>query len=118
MGENSENNSVNIYLRIRPSKISESTSPAKSYMDINSSSSSMVVIENKPYVFDNVFYSASTQEEIFQIIVSINNQKDSRIQNKSGKNFRSRALKNSLKDSIRALVLTANPAQEKHTPWA
>lgn len=66
-----ENNSVNVYLRIRPSQIWESSSPAKTYMDINSSTEKMIVIEKNPFVFDNVFYSASTQGEIFQRIVSI-----------------------------------------------
>lgn len=63
-------NSVNIYLRMRPALIGENSSPAKTYIDINSSSENMIVIENQPYAFDNVFYSNSSQEDIFQRIVS------------------------------------------------
>lgn len=65
-----DNNSVKIYLRIRPAQIWEATSPAKSYMDISSSTEKMLIIENNPYAFDNVFYTGSTQDEVFQRIVS------------------------------------------------
>ena len=64
------NNSVNIFLRMRPPLLGENSSPAKTYIDINSSSENMIVIENQPYAFDNVFYPNSSQEDIFQRIVS------------------------------------------------
>lgn len=68
-----ENSSVKIYLRVRPAQIWEAVSPAKTYIDLKSSSKQMIVIENTPHAFDNVFYHSSTQEEVFERIVSIKN---------------------------------------------
>lgn len=65
-----ENNSVNVYLRIRASQLWEAASPAKSYIDYNASMEKMIILEQNPYAFDHIFYSSSTQGEVFQKIVS------------------------------------------------
>lgn len=69
-----ENNSVNVYLRIRASQIWEASSPAKSYIDYQQSTDKMLILETNPYAFDHVFYSQSTQDEVFQKIVSLSNK--------------------------------------------
>jgi hypothetical protein len=69
-----ENNSVNVYLRVRASQIWEASSPAKSYINYQESTEKMLILETNPHVFDHIFYSTSTQDEVFQKIVSLTNQ--------------------------------------------
>lgn len=63
-----ENNSVNIYLRIRPPTRYEIASPAKTFIDSTSSTDKMLVLEETPYAFDHIFNSGASQEDVFNRI--------------------------------------------------
>ncbi|XP_070495440.1 kinesin-like protein Nod [Chironomus tepperi] len=56
---------VNIFLRIRPPNIWETSSPMKTYIDYDKSTKKMFILENQPYIFDKIFYSNSNNKEIF-----------------------------------------------------
>lgn len=58
---------VKVFLRLRPS-VSES--PANNFVDLNTSTNKMIVIDKAPFAFDHVFFSTSTQRNIFEIMVN------------------------------------------------
>lgn len=64
-----EKDSVKVFLRLRPNKLNEVSSPALKYIEIEKSTEKMIVIEKVPYVFDHLFYSSSTQEQVFNVMV-------------------------------------------------
>lgn len=57
--------SVKVFLRVRPSD-----NEAENLIDEKDSTEMMIVIDKTPYTFDHVFYSASTQSEVFHTMVS------------------------------------------------
>lgn len=66
-----ENSSfVNIFLRIRPPNLWETSSPMKTYIDFEKSSRKMLILEKNPYHFDQIYYSNSDNEDVFQDLVS------------------------------------------------
>ncbi|KAL7029769.1 hypothetical protein ACKWTF_006352 [Chironomus riparius] len=56
---------VNIFLRIRPPSLWETSSPMKTYIDFDKSTKKMIILENNAYLFDRIFYSNSNNKEIF-----------------------------------------------------
>lgn len=58
---------VKVFLRLRPSV---NGSPSNNFVDLNKSTSKMIVIDKTPYAFDHIFYSTSSQKNIFEIMVS------------------------------------------------
>lgn len=64
--ENQSNCSV--FLRIRPPKLWEVQSPLKSFIDYDNSTNKLLVVENQPFYFDNIFNSDSRQKDIFESV--------------------------------------------------
>lgn len=64
-----EGESVKVFLRLRPNKLHEVSSPAFQYIDYDKSTERMVVIDKNPYVFDHMFYASSTQQSVFNVMV-------------------------------------------------
>ena len=62
---------VNIFLRLRPPNIWETSSPMKTYINYDKSTKKMFVLENHPFIFDKIFYSNSNNKEIFYNLVSL-----------------------------------------------
>lgn len=59
---------VNVYLRVRPDLGEKSQE--NDFLDTEVSTERMIVVDALPYQFDRVFYKESTQEEVFQQMVS------------------------------------------------
>lgn len=65
-----EKDSVKVFLRVRPNKaVGLENSPAQ-MIDLNKSTHRMIIIEKVPYTFDHIFYPTSTQDEVYQNMVS------------------------------------------------
>lgn len=61
-----ENDSVKVFLRIRPSlKVS-----VADFIEQNKSTERMIVLNQTPYTFDHIFYTSSTQSEVFRTMVN------------------------------------------------
>jgi hypothetical protein len=63
-------NKVNIFLRIRPIKAWEAASPLKSFINYDKSTDQMIILEDKPYGFDKVFYADANNAQVFESVVS------------------------------------------------
>lgn len=61
---------VKVFFRVRPTQLWETTSSPGKFIDLNNCSEKMIVINDTPFAFDHIFYSSSTQKEIFKIMVS------------------------------------------------
>ncbi|KAG5679739.1 hypothetical protein PVAND_009283 [Polypedilum vanderplanki] len=61
-------NAVQVYLKIRSPHMWESNSPIKSYIDYDKSTDQMLILEKRPYIFDKIFFSKSSQDEIYKSV--------------------------------------------------
>lgn len=65
-----EKDSVKVFLRLRPSSKKEAKNLNLNYIDQKKSTDRMIVINETPFTFHHIFYSSSTQDEVFQTMVS------------------------------------------------
>ena len=65
--ENSD--SVQIFLRARPPFQTELLSPIKSFINPELSTSDVIVIDQKPYTFDHIFYGEALNSDVFEKMV-------------------------------------------------
>ena len=64
-----EKDSVKVFLRLRPSAKKEAKNPNLKYIDNIKSTDRMIVLSDKAFTFHHIFYSSSTQEQVFQAMV-------------------------------------------------
>lgn len=68
-----EDDSVKVFLRLRPNKLNEVASPhsaAGKFIEYDKSSDKMLIVDKSPYLFDHIFYPSSTQRNVFETMVS------------------------------------------------
>lgn len=63
--------SVQIFLRARPPFETETLSPIKSFINHDLSTSDVIVIDQKPYTFDHIFYGDALNSDVFEKMVSL-----------------------------------------------
>lgn len=64
-----ENDSVKVFLRIRPDLKNASENSPGLYIDQSKNTERMIVVDQAPFAFDHIFYQSSTQQEVFQDLV-------------------------------------------------
>lgn len=60
---------VQIFLRARPPLSTELLSPIKPFVNTELSTSDVIVIDQKPYTFDHIFYGEALNSDVFEKMV-------------------------------------------------
>lgn len=64
-----DKDSVKVFLRLRPSSKKEAKSFNTNFINQKKSTDRMIVINESAFTFHHVFYSSSTQQEVFETMV-------------------------------------------------